>query len=268
MTPNIIQAMTWFGAAAEFMWFDLGVMTPERHAAVAKRYNEGGVPEILHSDLPPENLPMPFEQMGAVIAHQGESNKRPNVVVTFLRYYNELQVVFYRPDGKHLVLNHVGNNSLTKNPQGDLWCDGPWLEELLESPKYKNNRKALDEIVDLHTELARHTYATLYIDLVEKKLSLPVYQPTPNPSNPKRIAKGKKPLFDWRVIDVTANHIVSEPGAPTGRTHASPRRHVRRGHLRKYRNGKMVWIKEMMVGRIEFGYIHHSYTTEKELANA
>lgn len=268
MTPGIIEAMTWFDAAAEFMWFDLGVMTPERHAAVTTRFNEGGIPAVLHSELLPENIPMPFEQMGMVVAYHGEPHKLPNLAVTFLRCDNELQVVFRRPDGKHLVLNHVGNNSLTKNAQGDLWCDGPWLEELLDSPKYKNDKKALENIVDLHTELARRVYAMLYIELVEKKLSLPVYQPTPNPSNPKRVAKGKKPLFDWKVIDVTATHIVPEGSAPTGRTHASPRRHVRRGHLRKYKSGKLIWIREMMVGRIEFGYIHHSYTTEKELANA
>jgi hypothetical protein len=39
---------------------------------------------------------------------------------------------------------------------------------------------------------------------------------------------------------------------------------VRRGHQRKLPNGTTIWIKQMMVGKIEFGYIHHSYTTQGE----
>lgn len=268
MTPNILKAMSWFDASSQFMWFDLGRMTPQRHADVANRFNAGGIPEILHSDLPPEELPMPFEQVGTVIEYYGDNARIPPFAVTFLRHDGQMQVVFHGPSKKHLVLNHVGPNSKIKSSKGDLWCDGPMVDEYLNNPINKLSGKGLDHLVNLYTEIARRVYATLYIELVDKKQRVPGYQPIPSPRNAKRISKGKVPLFEWKVIDVTASHIVPEGGTPTGRTHASPRRHSRRGHMRRYKSGKTVWIKQMMVGKIEFGYIHHSYTTEKELANA
>lgn len=39
----------------------------------------------------------------------------------------------------------------------------------------------------------------------------------------------------------------AEKKAPTG-THRSPVPHIRRGHLRKYRDGRTVWIRDMLVG--------------------
>lgn len=80
--------------------------------------------------------------------------------------------------------------------------------------------------------------------------------PTSSPSNRKRIAKGKKPLYEWRTV-------VIQPRAPRsahqGGTHASPRQHDRRGHWRTYKSGKRVWIKNMRVGKASNGTVFHDY---------
>ena len=121
--------------------------------------------------------------------------------------------------------------------------------------------KTEDDLIHDFIYGARYIYWAVLLQMVADKTPMQAYTPLPNPANDKRIRKGKKPLFEWRVIDITAQHVAADNAAPTGRTHASPRRHVRRGHQRKLSNGTTIWIKQMMVGKIEFGYVHHSYTT-------
>ena len=74
--------------------------------------------------------------------------------------------------------------------------------------------------------------------------------------NARRIAKGKKPLYDWRTVIVSPKKSQAES---LGGTHASPRLHDRRGHLRKYRSGKTGWVKPCKVGNSEIGTVFHDY---------
>lgn len=75
--------------------------------------------------------------------------------------------------------------------------------------------------------------------------------------NRKRMAKGKPP------ISVTWNTVVVAPSAPArehqGGTHASPRRHDRRGHWRLLRNGKRVWVRQAVVGDPARGLVVKDY---------
>lgn len=264
MTPNILTVMGWFKESSEFMWFDLGSVESSRYDTVLARMSLGDIPLVLHTPTLPKDLPLPFEQLG-VVAVFYDAKKRPMLTaVTFNRTGNELQVVFRHPTIERLVLTHVGDKSLLNTK--DLWYDGDALARLVKLDPFKDKPDPEQAVIEFYTDLSRNIYAFLYIELVQKKVKLPSYQPLPNPSNAKRLAKGKKPLFEWKVIDITANHVLPENSAPTGRSHASPRRHMRRGHMRRYKTGKVAWVKQTMVGKIEFGYIHHSYTSESQHA--
>lgn len=74
--------------------------------------------------------------------------------------------------------------------------------------------------------------------------------------NAKRIAKGKKPMYEWRTVEI-------KPPAPKstslGGTHASPRQHDRRGHWRQYKSGKRVWVRNAKVGKASNGTVFHDY---------
>jgi len=76
--------------------------------------------------------------------------------------------------------------------------------------------------------------------------------------NEKRIKKGKRPFFDWTTITV-------EPRAPSqslGGTHASPKPHMRRGHVRRLKSGKIVMVKSMIINKHkmpEEGFVFHDY---------
>ncbi|HGO6075405.1 TPA: hypothetical protein ACK3Q6_008062 [Burkholderia cepacia] len=62
-------------------------------------------------------------------------------------------------------------------------------------------------------------------------------------ANALRAAKGKRPFFTYKVLEVSADR--GRGGSATG-SHASPRMHLRRGHLRRL-DGKVVWVRAAMV---------------------
>jgi hypothetical protein len=75
-------------------------------------------------------------------------------------------------------------------------------------------------------------------------------------TNRKRIESGKVPLYSHRVV--TINHTTVR-GQGTGGTHAPPRLHWRRGHVRRYASGREVWIAPTLVGCADRGIVTHDY---------
>jgi hypothetical protein len=63
-------------------------------------------------------------------------------------------------------------------------------------------------------------------------------------------------MYEWKTV-------ILKPAKPRseslGGTHASPRLHERRGHLRRMRSGKEVWVKPHKVGNVKLGVIFHDY---------
>lgn len=74
--------------------------------------------------------------------------------------------------------------------------------------------------------------------------------------NEKRAKRGQPPLQDYHVVSLHGRH--SRVKAPTGGTHRSPRMHFRRGHWRHYETHR-TWIKWMLVGDPDLGFIDKSY---------
>lgn len=69
-------------------------------------------------------------------------------------------------------------------------------------------------------------------------------------------AKGKAPLFSWHTVKI-------EPFKPKqehrGGTHATPRLHDRRGHMRRLANGKTCWVRACKVGDASKGVVFKDY---------
>ena len=76
--------------------------------------------------------------------------------------------------------------------------------------------------------------------------------------NKKRIAKNLQPFFDYKILEVT-NERSPRSNAGNGMDHASPKMHLRRGHLRRL-DGKAIWVRPAVVnpnsGR---GAVHKDY---------
>ena len=80
--------------------------------------------------------------------------------------------------------------------------------------------------------------------------------------NKKREAKGKTPLFEYKILllDMRAEH--SNSAETSGGTHASPRIHLRRGHIRRLPN-KIVWVNASVVGNRKAGIVTKDYSISK-----
>lgn len=63
--------------------------------------------------------------------------------------------------------------------------------------------------------------------------------------NKKRREKGKQPFFSYKVLQLSDERRESRTG-DGGSSHASPRMHLRRGHLRRL-DSKVVWVRPSMV---------------------
>lgn len=85
------------------------------------------------------------------------------------------------------------------------------------------------------------------------------YVPVVNPTftNKRKIAQGKLPAYEWRTVIIEPVQVQREQHQ--GGTHASPRLHDRRGHLRRLKSGKNVWVNACKVGDAARGIVFHDY---------
>jgi hypothetical protein len=81
----------------------------------------------------------------------------------------------------------------------------------------------------------------------------------PTFTNQRKIAAGKPPTYDWHTVKIGAASVTRTTAQACGGTHASPREHDRRGHLRRLRSGKNVWVRPCKVGSPERGAVFKDY---------
>lgn len=71
--------------------------------------------------------------------------------------------------------------------------------------------------------------------------------PAPSALNKKRAKARKYPVLEYKtlVLKIDAQRTSGKAG---GGTHASPRVHLRRGHVRRLESGQRVWVQACVVG--------------------
>ncbi|MFA0921651.1 hypothetical protein ALP73_200389 [Pseudomonas coronafaciens pv. garcae] len=119
------------------------------------------------------------------------------------------------------------------------------LPELFEaSVSYYGDRdKAFGQIIlDSHDEMMVLIQACSVINCENiKTYSIPA----PIALNKKREKKGKQPFFSYKVLQLLENSGSNvKPGS--GGTHANPRMHLRRGHLRRLAD-KVIWVRPAII---------------------
>lgn len=77
-------------------------------------------------------------------------------------------------------------------------------------------------------------------------------------TNRRKLAQGKPPAYEWRTV-VIEPRKPQPVGQSLGGTHASPRQHDRRGHLRRLKSGKNTWVRPCKVGDASKGTVFHDY---------
>lgn len=78
--------------------------------------------------------------------------------------------------------------------------------------------------------------------------------------NAKRVRKGEVPLdYEHTVVSIDPT-VLRLPGVVAqGGTHASPRLHWRRGHIRTLQGGRKVQVRPCVVGDVSRGTVTHDY---------
>lgn len=77
--------------------------------------------------------------------------------------------------------------------------------------------------------------------------------------NAKRIKEGKLPIYETKMLVVDTKASVSGKGEYQGGAHASPRQHLRRGHIRRHPSAGNIWIQSCVVGDSTKGTINKQY---------
>lgn len=83
--------------------------------------------------------------------------------------------------------------------------------------------------------------------------------PAPKPLNKQRIAKGKIPMYEFKVLTLDFQDGHESTTKSSVGTHASPRIHLRRGHIRRLPN-KNVWVNATVVGNRKMGVVMKDYS--------
>jgi len=87
--------------------------------------------------------------------------------------------------------------------------------------------------------------------------------PAPKLLNRKRKKKRKTPFYEYKVLEVKQSSQVVLVSEPTGRTHKSPRIHLRRGHIRTFKNGTSTYVRPCVVGSKKHGIVYKDYSVAK-----
>jgi hypothetical protein len=122
-----------------------------------------------------------------------------------------------------------------------------WVDDLAPSTVERVNERAQQDVLALITTLAMLECANVSTRVVEP----------PPAANKLRAMNCKPPHSSYHVLVLPSSS--SEGTAGLGGTHAPPRLHMRRGHIRRLPAGRSTWVRPHMVGRPELGVVSKDY---------
>lgn len=224
-TPLIRSIMRHYDDPTEMHWFD---------ATNCLKDKEQVDQNPLHYARPP------FDK--CVVVYEGKTSSGKPVQMTMLTAGDD--------PAEGIVL------TCWNSTQGSKPTKVPPLVYIVEDGLLKYGPLNEDEVVtEAHAQNVLAFASAWYASMSRKcEAYLPVMKDTF--TNQRKIKQGKLPAYDWRTV-------VVEPAAPRaenkGGTHAPPRLHDRRGHLRRLRSGKNVWVRPCKVGDAALGAVFHDY---------
>lgn len=135
-----------------------------------------------------------------------------------------------------------------------LW-HGRLIESLARDPTTEQAARFVGSMAD----------GVVGLSMVLATKGVPMRHDDPSPQlNAKRERSGKPPMTRVTFVNTHAYYEAVKNTAAKG-THASPVPHLRRGHIRTYKDGHRVWIKDMLVNAKSYAELgnrdHYEVTT-------
>lgn len=150
--------------------------------------------------------------------------------------------------------------SMWKGPSGTRLRPIPAMFYFIEGDQIRYGSVNEDEPVD--KELAELMLAQLgaWYSVMDRRMEAYIPSVRDTFTNRRKMQQGKLPTYDWTTVWIEPAKQRSEG---KGGTHASPRLHDRRGHLRRLASGKNIWVKSCKVGDASKGVIFHDYAIKE-----
>lgn len=208
--------------------FDMSAIEPTFCDALVKTASEA-----FHEDM----LPLPFD---VVLYNFGSSGSQHGVIVC--------DFVVKSVDGFTVnEIVRIGNN----------WLVMPWVSNIYFGKNLNNGGVEIfpfefasdHKIVDANLAQASNSTQRVLQALVcmETKHVRIVDEAAPEKLNKSREKRGSCPIAGHRIVTIDTSSAVSEFSGH-GITHASPRLHWRRGHIRHLPGGNKTKVKPCLVG--------------------
>lgn len=244
----------------QYVWIDFAsapLPTQEETDQITERLRA----LALDWSTPNEDLPLPFESVCLLLPIGEPGARKAQAVATVTLQRKGSNLLFENWTSADQKNSSLRIRSETNLQDSCYVAVSPSYQKLMKQTKEECQENAVDMLA-----LARRRLVSLCLGMLPPK-NLPfVASPTAPKSliNAKRIRKGKRPFFEWTTVVVEPRAAVPDP-EPQGGTHASPKPHMRRGHIRRYKSGKVVTIKSMIVNKHkmpEEGFLFHDYRVE------
>lgn len=211
-----------------------------------------------------------FDVSGAIAAVDGNVNRR-DWLIEYRPPFDKSMIVYRGPyrghDSYETFLMVVGDDpnegilvTMYRGPYGQPTERLPTLVYAIDEDGATVRYGAMEENEELSQEDAKIILGWITVWYSSLNLGCETYSPSVAQTftNKRKIAQGKLPSYDWRTVKIAPTKPQAV-GESRGGTHASPRLHDRRGHLRRLRSGKNVWVKPCKVGNAALGTVFHDY---------
>jgi hypothetical protein len=237
------------------VWFDLSDEMNLR-SRMEGWLNGRKVSQVISEHVANE-IPVPFDNMALILPlglRELDIDSNPKRwVLTVDKMDDSLFFCFWIGSYTKPVLEVIFKDKLLSSPE-----KVEVLKQFVDAME-KKNVKATDRLM-MMMQFSIPIFAALCYAPTNHLIANEAYKCKPSPSNANRIRRGKKPLFEWETVLIKSTVVDNK--ISLGGTHASPKPHDRRGHQRRYKNGKVVYVRSCTINKHKIkdqGFIHHDY---------
>jgi hypothetical protein len=206
------------------------------------------------------DLPMPYERIGMVITLKANENPSTWIPYPYMieRNGSELTMKSYISGLTEPSITVVFKEEFNYKDSFIVRYHPEYLRRIKVDPK---NASSQNEDSARVAEILMSRIFMLCYGIPAQGAKIVGSKLKDHYHNANRRKKGKRQFFEWTTVEINTearrNEVLS-----LGGTHASPKPHDRRGHQRRYKSGKVVYIRSMTINKHKIpqeGFIHHDY---------